>query len=331
MNNPNPPTGYFSTSTSDPDQAEQIYLRSIADAKILHLGNREDFRLKMDYLEFNKVSLISNSMTSACSMEASLEKDEFRLVLALNAPTQFSWRGRPYSVFERQGIIVNPGSKIKVERCAGSKTLIINTSYSTLKDHLKLLTNRDIKESLKFDKKIDFSQGPGTYLYVLMNRLSHDVLYNGMLLTQPGIQRGYGELILGAILALPHNHIHLLQPEDSSLVAPKIIHRAEEYIRAHFKERITIGDVIQVCQCSRKELFSSFRSSRDYTPMEFLLEQRLQAAHRELLKSLSAPRAISEIAYACGFTHLGRFSKQYRNRFGELPSETAKRTDRSIH
>ena len=183
MNDLNPSTGYFSTSTSDLDQAEQIYLRSIADAKILHLGDRQNFRLKMDYLDFVKVSLISNSMTSICSMEASLGEDEFRLVLALNAPTQFSWRGRPYSVFEKQGIIVNPGSKITVDRYAGSKTLIVNTSYSTLKDHLKVLTNRDIKESLEFDKKIDFSQGPGTYLYVLMNRLSHDVYCSN----EPGI------------------------------------------------------------------------------------------------------------------------------------------------
>ncbi len=331
MNDLNLSTGYFSTSTSDPDRAEQIYLQSIAAAKILHLGDRQDFRLKMDYLDLNRVSLISNSMTSSCSMEALLGEDDFRLVLALHAPSQFSWRGQSYQVSEKQGIVVNPGSKITVDRYARSKTLVINTSYSTLKDHLKLLTNRNVKEPLEFDKKIDFSQGPGAYLYVLMNRLSHDSLYNDMLLTQPGIQRGYGELILGAILALPHNHIHLLQPEDSSLYAPKIIHRAEEYIRAHFKERITISDVIQVCQCSRKELFSSFRSSRDYTPMEFLLEQRLQAAHRELLESRSAPRAISEIAYACGFTHLGRFSKQYRSRFSELPSETAKRTDRSIY
>lgn len=330
MNDLNSSTGYFSTSTSDPDRAEQIYLQSIAAARILHLGDRQEFRLKMDYLDLNKVSLISNSMTSACSMEALLEEDDFRLVFALHAPSQFSWRGHSYLVSEKQGVVVNPGSKITVDRYARSKTLVINTSYSTLKDHLNLLTNRNIKDSLEFDKKIDFSQGPGAYLYELMNRLSHDALYNEMLLTQPGIQRGYGELILGAILALPHNHIHLLQPEGRSLFAPKIIHRAEEYIRSHFRERITISDVIKVCQCSRKELFSSFRLSRDYTPMEFVLEQRLQAARRELLKSRTAPRAISEIAYACGFSHLGRFSKQYRRRFGELPSGTARRIVRSI-
>ena len=38
-----------------------------------------------------------------------------------------------------------------------------------------------------------------------------------------------------------------------------------------------------------------------------------------------AATAVTEVALACGFEHLGRFSTRYRDRFGESPSETLRR------
>ncbi|MEV6902279.1 helix-turn-helix domain-containing protein [Amycolatopsis sp. NPDC051372] len=53
-----------------------------------------------------------------------------------------------------------------------------------------------------------------------------------------------------------------------------------------------------------------------------LRDIRLGRAHRALL---GADRTVAEIASSCGFTHLSRFAQEYRARFGELPSETARR------
>jgi len=32
--------------------------------------------------------------------------------------------------------------------------------------------------------------------------------------------------------------------------------------------------------------------------------------------------SVTEVALSCGFNHLSKFAKSYRERFGELPSET---------
>ena len=39
----------------------------------------------------------------------------------------------------------------------------------------------------------------------------------------------------------------------------------------------------------------------------------------------SSGETVTTIAIDCGFVHLGEFSRDYRNRFGETPLETLRR------
>jgi len=51
---------------------------------------------------------------------------------------------------------------------------------------------------------------------------------------------------------------------------------------------------------------------------------RLQVA-RDRLTRPGTGSSVTDIALDCGFVHLGRFSGQYRQAYGELPSETLAR------
>ena len=65
---------------------------------------------------------------------------------------------------------------------------------------------------------------------------------------------------------------------------------------------------------------ATFKKHRGYSPQEFLKSTRLDEAHRQL-RSGHASRVI-DVAFSCGFTKLSRFSADYSERFGELPSTT---------
>ena len=95
-------------------------------------------------------------------------------------------------------------------------------------------------------------------------------------------------------------------------------------MRAHLADPITISDLLLTSGCSRTGLYSSFKETRGYTPMEFLVEQRLQKARRDIMNS-SPDETIGSIALKSGFSHFGRFSHIYRERFGELPSATPRK------
>ena len=148
--------------------------------------------------------------------------------------------------------------------------------------------------------------------------------HNDQILRSHNLLKSYDEMLMTALLSLPHKHREKLHSDRCNTIAPSLVRRAEECMRAHLKEVISISDLIRICGCSQSTLFSAFRNARDYTPMEFLVEQRLQNARKNLLNP--RPKAsVLDIALESGFRHLGRFSQFYKKRFGERPSETLRK------
>jgi transcriptional regulator GlxA family with amidase domain len=158
----------------------------------------------------------------------------------------------------------------------------------------------------------------------MMNYLVYELEHNERLMKNPSLLKSYDHMLLTALLSLPHNQREKINEDHRYQVAPGLVRRSEEYMRAHLKEAISIIDLLRICGCSRSVLFAAFRNARGYTPMEFLTEQRLQSAREKLLTS-HLEASVSSIALDCGFINLGRFSQVYRKRFGERPSDTLRK------
>ena len=102
--------------------------------------------------------------------------------------------------------------------------------------------------------------------------------------------------------------------------------RAEEWMRHHLPEVVGIPDLCLALNVSRRELEYAFRATFDVSPWDYFQKLRLNAIYRDLrLTPANLPGYVTEIALTHGITHLGRFSAQYRNLFGERPSETLRR------
>ena len=78
---------------------------------------------------------------------------------------------------------------------------------------------------------------------------------------------------------------------------------------------------------SRRHLDRCFKAHYGVSILEFARFRRLHRA-REVLLDPAARVSVTEAAYSCGFKHLGRFARQYRDLFGESPRETLRPTTR---
>ena len=95
----------------------------------------------------------------------------------------------------------------------------------------------------------------------------------------------------------------------------------ESWIDAHLGEPITMGTLCRVAGVGERCLQKSFLYRRGISPMRFVAERRLLAAHRWLANGSQAA-TVTEAALRFGFSHLGRFSMSYRQAIGESPSQT---------
>ena len=82
-----------------------------------------------------------------------------------------------------------------------------------------------------------------------------------------------------------------------------------QYLRNHFTEPLSVEQIAETAHVSKYYLCHLFRKKTGFTLMQYLYEQRLAEARRQLLHSTSA---ISEIAQNCGFgtsSHIPTLSK----------------------
>ena len=93
-----------------------------------------------------------------------------------------------------------------------------------------------------------------------------------------------------------------------------------------FEERLTnppsIADLCKAASVGATTLHVCFNEVYGVPPIAYLQAKRITQARSAMLSAESAPPSIKQVALSLGFTHSGRFAKQYRSLFGEFPSET---------
>ena len=101
----------------------------------------------------------------------------------------------------------------------------------------------------------------------------------------------------------------------------KLARKAREYMRERQSDPPSIAEICSFLNTSERTLHYAFSDLFGISPMRFLKTQRLLAAN-QVLKRAPVGVRVSEIALRFGFWELGRFARDYRAMFGELPSTT---------
>ena len=130
------------------------------------------------------------------------------------------------------------------------------------------------------------------------------------------------EMLVATTLLLhqPHNMAAHLWPAPPPS-APQAIRRAQAYMLEHLGERLPVAMVASYCGLSVRRLQALFQDECGQSPLQWLRMQRLQAVRQALSQAGDAIK-VGETAARFGFTHLGEFSRAYRQTFGETPQQT---------
>ena len=137
----------------------------------------------------------------------------------------------------------------------------------------------------------------------------------------PRVQGHYSQIVASKLLTLMSTNVQ----RESLGAAGASLERILEHIDRHLKLELTAEGLAEQACMSVRSLYALFDRHLGTTPKQYIRQRKLEQVHACLRDASCSVRNVTELAMDYGFLHLGRFSEHYRQRFGELPSETLKR------
>ena len=218
--------------------------------------------------------------------------------------------------------VMNPSSRFQVRLSADHNQLTLRIDGTRLHHFLAAELGYSPRAPLEFHPHASIYQIDAPGLARMVEALCNDFDDPQTAFNHHLVRRHFEDTLLGLLLSeLPHNYSAQLASTGSG--APRVINRVRDYIEAHPQEALSVSDLARAASTSTRSLQQAFGTYLGTTPMSFLRARRLELARQQMLSNHEM--SVTDVALACGFTHLSRFARYYRERFGETPLATRRR------
>jgi AraC-like DNA-binding protein len=230
---------------------------------------------------------------------------------------------RATTVADVSGVVLLPHQRNVVRWTANAEQLILKIPRSRLETHLADLIGRPVPGPVDFDFGVDLTTARGGSLLASVRFLARELDRPGGIVDAPLAREQLEAFVMTQLLLAVHNSYTDLLEGPVDRVRASRLRPVLEHMQAHADEPLTPADLARVGCMSVRALHATFRHELGVSPMAHLRRIRLDQVHAELLCGLPPNTRIGDVAVRWGFFHPSRFARQYQERFGELPSETA--------
>lgn len=189
-------------------------------------------------------------------------------------------------------------------------------------EHLRSIISENNFEDLEKNERI-LSLDPATLhtLQQFLNTLFFKLNHNALVMHSPNLKNK-------VLFKLPHLLFQILNDgthkQDKHHLRKRdvAINKAIRYIQETDYSKITIPEICSFSEVSERTLEYGFQERFLVSPKQYVKAIKIGEVRNEILKVKNG-FTISEIAKKHGFNHMGQFSADYKQFFGELPSATA--------
>jgi AraC-like DNA-binding protein len=266
-------------------------------------------RAQLDRVGFSEVSY-----AMATKLVASSPGDCYQVQLTLAGHCEISTGLVTVQAGPGSFVVINPRTTYRKRSSSDARQLMIRLPRRTVEQ---------LASAESGDNPVLFDQSarpmPGA-LRDLIDFIWRDITTDGRRRSAV-IDRSASRHLVRAVLHLLPNSASMVTPAND---LPDCLSRADRFIRHNLARGIVLADIADAAGVSTRCLESAFRRHWRTTPVTHLRNVRLDSARR-MLTQPSDGTSVTNVALAAGFSHLGRFSREYSRRFGELPSESLRR------
>lgn len=193
----------------------------------------------------------------------------------------------------------------------------------SVEEHARGLLDADTFR-LAFDGALPTTPAMTRYWLGAVRHFRQDLLPSTEAMQSPLLRgEAFRSLATALLHCFPSTFLDQPPPADASRAAPAQLRRATAFVHEYLDQDVGLAEIAAAAGMSPRGLQAAFRRQLGTTPSAYLREARLDAAHRELLRTDPTSGAtVARTALRWGFAHPGRFAAAYRERFGEPPATT---------
>jgi AraC-like DNA-binding protein len=250
-------------------------------------------------------------------------RDRYVLTLAAGGGARGEHGGERFSLVPgRTGVLYSPGRGMRVDIGPEYRARAVSIGRAALDAHLVALTGEASRGCVQFGAELDLAVGAGAVIEGICALLADEIGRPG---ASPLVISALREAFMTSLLTgLKHSASALFEARPSR-IAPRHVRRAEEFMEANAERPIALADIAAASGVSARSLQVGFKEYRGITPMEFLRRRRFDLVRQRLLNA-DAGQTVAHLVAGLSLGGAGgRFSVEYRKRFGESPSETLAR------
>lgn len=307
--------------TGDLDEARHCVTEKFCDHRLFLSASDEKLTVRHNHVAGKHVSINYLHYGASVQIDPGMLENFYLLQVPLSGGAFVRHRGKDIVAGPSTATLLNPDRETNMTWRADCRKLLLQIDKEYLQSTAEQLVGAPIPGAIRFDPVVDLTRNCGKQI---RNMVVHtaQLAESGMLF---GLQGAVQDLwvetdLVTKLLRLQDSNIsHVLTKSDQK-VLPAGLRRALAFIHENLAEPIRLADIAQQSEMNVRTLQKGFQRSLGMTPMQALHNARLDAAHYQLTALQNKP-SVTEVAYSNGFSHLGRFSRDYKERFGRSPSQ----------
>ena len=293
-----------------------------------------DHRLETTYrdtldFQYDGLRLPNKHMTIGCIQYGAnvainiSQLKAYSISLPLNGKQSLNIRGEHYQSDQSNGLIVSNNDFQDLFIDKDCKKLQVVIPEQSMQLVLSDLLNHPVHESIIFNPNMDLAldQMIGAWWSNIQNFMLVKSQYTDFYGLRM-FSEDYENFLIKALLLSQENNFSEALRNSSSQEVPLFIRNVKKFMIDHAHEMLSIEMILRVAGVSKSKLYDQFQYYYGMSPLVFLKKHRLQKVYKILSSGQQQDISISKVAYDWGFSHLSRFSQEYREEFGENPSET---------
>jgi AraC-like DNA-binding protein len=310
--------------TSDPEEFRHALVTRYG-ATNAEIKSSNDLTARGSLVQLQSIGLVYGygSTTASCEFP---ESERFRLFSAFKGKGHSTIGNKTIALDADQCCIISPGHKATLASDDAHEWFNVRIDGGAFERKLCYLLGAQPSGKLVFETAVNRNTPRFQQFWRLIFFFAEQLNATSEPLP-PLVQRELEQAILVSFLsANRHTFSDLLEREPKDKL-PSQVRLAEDFIEAHWDQAISIENLVETTGVGARAIFRAFQQTRGYSPMAFARMVRLRHA-REMLASGDPEASVTSVAFVCGFGNLGHFARDYRETFGERPSETLARAAR---